>query len=258
MQPVLSGDRELASFSNIMGAGWSTIASGSSGTGVDADGTAGKNRPVIDADIIGCNQITSENCSLAITPNQHNHGEGKLRIGSGRSASIKTYANIPEYHREAEICFQRSEKTTDRTAKLRWLTLAEAWLMMANSMAKREGYDGSGGSSYQYLQRENEVGLSPFLVSSVANRRKYRRHRVLKEGKITNSGMHCLANVVIRDLSESGARIQMPEILALPNDFSLYIVTERLLYPAIARWHREKALGIQFVGEPCIANLKRG
>ena len=130
--------------------------------------------------------------------------------------------------------------------------------MMADKMAKRDEHDGNGELSYQYLQRENEGTLSPFLVSSMANRRKHRRHRVLKEGKITNSEMHCLANVVIRDLSESGARVQLPESQALPDDFSLYIVTERLLYPAVARWREEKALGIQFVGEPRTTALQIG
>ena len=254
MLPVLSGDRELASFSNIMGADWSTIASGGGRTGVDVDGAAGKNCPVINAEISGNNHIISEKRSLAIKPHQQNRGDGEIKIGSGRSANIKS---IPEYRHEAEICFQQSEQAIDRTAKLRWLTLAEAWLMMANCMAKRDGYDGNGQSSYQYLQRENEGTLSSFLVSSMANRRKYRRHRVLKEGKITNCEMHCLANVVIRDLSESGARIQLPETLSLPDDFSLYIVTDRLLYPAVARWREEKVLGIQFVGEPCIANLRK-
>ena len=220
-----------------------------------ADRTAGNDCPVADAHIPGHSHLISEKRFLTIVPNQEKLGDNKNKNGAGHTAYLRKYENTPEYRREAEICFQRSESTTDRTAKLRWLTLAEAWLMMANSMAKREGYDGSGVSSYQYLQRENEGTLSSFLVSSMANRRKYRRHRVLKEGKITNSEMHCLANVVIRDLSESGARIQLPEILALPDDFCLYIVTERLFYPAVARWRREKALGIQFVGEPCIANF---
>lgn len=254
----MPGTRELARFSNILGADWSRIALGSGGTGVDVDGTAGESRPVTDADVPGHNRIISEKRFLAITPNPQNQVEGKIKISTGHSAYLKKYENIPEYRHEAEFCFQRAESTPDRTAKLRWLTLAEAWLMMADNMAKREGYDGSGVSSYQYLQREHEGTLSPFLVSSMANRRKFRRHRVLKEGKITNSEMQCLANVVIRDLSESGARVQLPESQALPDDFSLYIVTERLLYPAVARWRDEKALGIQFVGEPRTTALQIG
>lgn len=225
---------------------------------MDTDGAAGESCPFPDADVPGDNRIISGKRSLAIAPNQQTQAEGIIKIGAGHTAHFKKYENIPEYRHEAEICFQRSEATTDRTAKLRWLTLAEAWLMMANGVEKRGGCDSSGMSSSQYLQRESEGTPSPFLVSSTANRRAYRRHRVLKEGKITNSEMHCLANVVIHDLSESGARVQLPESQALPDDFSLYIVTERLLYPAVARWREEKALGLQFVGEPRTTALQIG
>jgi hypothetical protein len=254
----LSGDRELASFSNILGAAWSNIASDGGSAGVEVDGTAGENRPVPDADVPGHNHAVYQKRSVTITPNPQNFYDGKAGFCLTQDTYLKKYKNIPEYRREAEFCFQRSELTTDRTAKLRWLTLADAWLMMADNTAKSDGYDGSGISSYQYLQRENEGALSPFLVSSVANRRKYRRHRVLKEGKITNSEMRCLANVIIRDLSESGARIQLPQSQALPDDFGLYIVSERLLYPAVARWRAEKALGLQFVGEPRATALQFG
>jgi hypothetical protein len=253
----LPGDRELATFSNTLGADWSSFASSGGGTGMDVDGTPGENCTVSDADVPGHNHIIAEKSFLAITPNPQIYMDNKIKIGLKQTVYFKKYENIPEYGREAEICFQRSELTTDRTAKLRWLTLAEAWLMMANNMAKRDGYDGSGVSSYQYRRGGNEGPLGPFLLSSIANRRKYRRHRVLKEGQITNSEMHCLANVVIRDLSESGARIQLPDSQALPDDFSLYMVTEQLLYPAVARWRKEKALGIQFVGEPRTTFLKK-
>jgi hypothetical protein len=39
--------------------------------------------------------------------------------------------------------------------------------MMADKMAKRGEHDGNGATSYQYLQREHEGTLSPFLVSSL-------------------------------------------------------------------------------------------
>ncbi|MEO6335740.1 MAG: PilZ domain-containing protein [Verrucomicrobiota bacterium] len=254
----MPGDPELARYSNTMGADWGSAASGGSGTGVGVDATAGENRPVPDADIPGHNHIIHQKRSVTITPMPQISDDGKTGLCVTQDAYLKKYKNIPEYRREAEFCFQRSELTTDRTAKLRWLTLADAWLMMAGSVAKNDGHDGSGASSYQYLQRENEGAVSPFLISSVANRRKYRRHRVLKEGKITNSGMRCLADVVIRDLSESGARVQLPASQALPDDFGLYIVAEGLLYPAMARWREEKALGIQFVGEPRATTLQTG
>jgi hypothetical protein len=225
---------------------------------VDADGTAGENRTVPDADVPGHSHIIHQKRSATIAPNPQNYAAGKADTRSKETAYSEKFEVTPALRYQAEICFLQSELTTDRSAKLRWLTLAEAWLMMAGNMAGREIYDGCGISAYQYLQREDEGTLSRFLTSSAANRRKHRRQRVLKEGKITNSEMRCLANVIIRDLSESGARIQMPANQALPDDFGLYIVAEGLLYPAVARWREEKALGVQFVGEPWATALHNG
>jgi len=79
--------------------------------------------------------------------------------------------------------------------------------------------------------------------------RNYRRQRVLKDGKIVSSDMHRVFNVKIRDMSASGARVQMAENIALPDSFSLLLVSEGLLYPAVARWRKGKAMGIEFVGD---------
>jgi len=224
---------------------------------VGAGGTAIKNRPDPAPDVSGDNRIVTPKHSLAVAPGPLNHGVGRtgLRLEETYAAEFRS---LPGLRSQAEACFHRSELTTDLAAKVHWLTLAEAWLMMANSMAGRDMYDGCGKSAYQNPKQENGAALNQFLISSNANRRKHRRLRVLKEGKITNTEMRCLANVVIRDLSESGARVQLPASQVLPDDFGLYIVAEKLLYPAVARWREDKALGIQFVGEPLSTALLNG
>jgi hypothetical protein len=241
-----------------MGPDWSSVPSDGRSTGVEIDGAAGNKGPVPGNALPGRNHIVFPKRPVNIAPNPQNYDAGKAGIRPKEPAFSAKFKNIPELRYQAEICFQQSELTTDRSAKVRWLTLAEAWLMMANNIATREIYDGCGISAYQYLQQEDEGTLSQFLISSSANRRKYRRQRVLKEGKITNSEMRCLANVVIRDLSEGGARVQLPARQTLPDDFGLYIVAEGLLYPAVARWREENALGIQFVGEPLSTALLNG
>lgn len=197
-----------------------------------AGGTAIKHRPIPAADVSGDNHIAT--------------------------AYAAEFRNLPGLRSQAEACFHRSELTSDPAAKVHWLTLAEAWLMMANSVAGRDLYENSAKSAFQNPRQQDDGALNQFLISSNANRRKHRRLRVLKEGKITNTEMRCLANVVIRDLSESGARVQLPASQALPDDFGLYIVAEKLLYPAVARWREDKALGIQFVGEPLSTALLNG
>ena len=92
---------------------------------------------------------------------------------------------------------------------------------------------------------------------SAINHRKYPRHTVLKEGKIVSSTMNGAINVTIRDLSVGGARIQLPSYIGMPQEFSLLVTSENLLYPAVAKWRTSRATGLAFVGEPFRGSVLR-
>ena len=89
------------------------------------------------------------------------------------------------------------------------------------------------------------------------NQRKHPRHKVLKEGRIVSSGMIGAINVIIRDLSVGGARIQLPSYIEIPGDFSLLVISENLLYPSVAKWRTGEASGIAFIGEPYRGSVLR-
>ena len=57
-------------------------------------------------------------------------------------------------------------------------------------------------------------------------------------------------NVTIRDLSVGGARIHVLPYIEMPEEFSLLVTSENLLYPAVAKWRTGEVAGIAFVGEP--------
>ena len=82
------------------------------------------------------------------------------------------------------------------------------------------------------------------------NLRKHPRHKVLKDGKIVSLTRQSAVNVTILDMSVSGARIRMPASTDFPEHFGLFVMSEKLLYPATARWRRGEMIGIEFVGEP--------
>jgi hypothetical protein len=42
--------------------------------------------------------------------------------------------SIKKYRMEAEECFRQSQLTSDTATKLHWLTLSQAWLLLANNM----------------------------------------------------------------------------------------------------------------------------
>jgi PilZ domain len=88
--------------------------------------------------------------------------------------------------------------------------------------------------------------------------RKQRRHRVLKDGKIVSSDMNSLIDVKIRDMSASGALVNLPANVVMPDKFNLLVVSDRLLYPAVLRWRKGEAMGIEFTDEPRPSALRLG
>ncbi len=82
------------------------------------------------------------------------------------------------------------------------------------------------------------------------DQRKFPRHRVFKEAKIVSSAFKGAINVTIRDMSVGGARIDIPPFVAIPEEFDLLVISENLLYPAVARWSGGISLGLEFAGEP--------
>ena len=98
----------------------------------------------------------------------------------------------------------------------------------------------------------------PVLISPERVERKSTRQRVLKEGKIVTSDMQRVIDVNLRDLSVTGALVLISPSVILPQSFSLLIVSERRLYPAISRWRRGETMGVEFVGEPRLTALRIG
>ena len=94
-------------------------------------------------------------------------------------------------------------------------------------------------------------------MSLKSDLRKHLRKRVLKDGQLISEGMTSLVNVKIRDLSESGARVETAGIIDLPENFKLLVVSEKAVYPCIARWRRGNLIGIEFTGPPRPAGLRK-
>jgi len=88
--------------------------------------------------------------------------------------------------------------------------------------------------------------------------RKQRRQRVLKDGKIVTADMNSLIDVKIRDMSASGALVNLPANVVMPDKFNFLVVSDRLLYPAVLRWRKGEAMGIEFTGESRPSALRLG
>ena len=87
--------------------------------------------------------------------------------------------------------------------------------------------------------------------------RKELRRKVLKDGKIVSPTLHGAIDVRIRDLSQSGALIELPVGTIIPEAYGLLVVGESKVYPAITRWRRGERLGMEFTGPPKTAALRK-
>ena len=77
-------------------------------------------------------------------------------------------------------------------------------------------------------------------------RRTGQRHRVLKQGTLAFSsggGTDCM----VRNLSESGARIEIASPVGLPASFTLVIPADRFLRHCHAVWSADRRIGVAFV-----------
>ena len=78
--------------------------------------------------------------------------------------------------------------------------------------------------------------------------RSVRRQRVLKDGKIVTQNLQSVIDCTIRDLSESGARLQCSHQSAVPSEFALLLPSQNTIRDARAVWRRAELIGIVFTG----------
>lgn len=81
--------------------------------------------------------------------------------------------------------------------------------------------------------------------------RRERRQRVLKTGRIIINNDASSINVVIKDLSDGGARLSLVDPWILPVEFSLVILNPNVGSPerraCQRRWQKGNMIGVEFV-----------
>ena len=82
------------------------------------------------------------------------------------------------------------------------------------------------------------------------DRRIGSRRPVLRLGRVVlNGGTHA-ADCIIKDVSESGARLRFGEVMRLPEAFDLLIVEGQMVVPVVKVWHKGVDVGVSFSGAP--------
>ena len=83
-------------------------------------------------------------------------------------------------------------------------------------------------------------------MADTEDRRSTRRSRTLLEGRIAFNSRLPALDCVVRDLSETGARIYCSDIPVLPPEFELEIPKKGLRVQARVVWSRGANHGVEF------------
>ena len=87
-------------------------------------------------------------------------------------------------------------------------------------------------------------------ITNVETARTAQRTRTLLRARIDFNGGMSTLECAVRDLSETGARIELGDSVAMPGKFRLFIPKHQRSYEAETRWHRGNSVGIEFVNAP--------
>ncbi|MGZ5923427.1 MAG: PilZ domain-containing protein [Rhizomicrobium sp.] len=89
-------------------------------------------------------------------------------------------------------------------------------------------------------------GNLPPELPPPADRRPGRRRRMLLGGRVTFHDGAQVFDCSIRDLSEGGARITVPNGQIVPTHVYLINLRDRLVYESVVIWHRGGEAGLSF------------
>lgn len=81
----------------------------------------------------------------------------------------------------------------------------------------------------------------------MSEKRGAHRQRSLKGGKIVFNNRHSVIDCTIRNLSATGACLEMMTFAGIPDDFDLVFDSDQSSRPVHVIWHKNKRLGINFV-----------
>jgi hypothetical protein len=79
------------------------------------------------------------------------------------------------------------------------------------------------------------------------DRRHSERHRSLKAGRIVFGNLAISYDVIIRNMSDSGARLQVDANANVPGDFYFIVVADHLVARAHVVWRTPKEVGIHYL-----------
>ena len=91
---------------------------------------------------------------------------------------------------------------------------------------------------------EIEADAATLPDMGATERRRSRRHRVLKGATLTFNGGYGSFEGTIRDLSDGGARLRFGDALGAPGQFSMRVSGDERSFAAAVRWREGTDIGV--------------
>ena len=91
---------------------------------------------------------------------------------------------------------------------------------------------------------QNSIGIDGKVF---AERRGSPRHRVLKSGTLRYNRGYGALECIVRNISDSGARLAFGETAAVPSEFDFWLNGSEAPVRAVVRWRGLEAVGIEFI-----------
>jgi PilZ domain len=85
------------------------------------------------------------------------------------------------------------------------------------------------------------------------NRRQAPRVRTLKGGRIVTGSGNSVFDCMIRNISETGAMLALPNPFGIPAHFDLMLHAPKPRRPCTVRWRTDAAIGVSFDDVTAIA-----
>jgi len=81
------------------------------------------------------------------------------------------------------------------------------------------------------------------------DRRAFLRHKTFIRGRIYFNNRLSSMDCIVRDLTESGSRLEVSETVALPDAFELYLPNKDEYFHARVEWRKGNSVGISWTAE---------
>jgi hypothetical protein len=80
----------------------------------------------------------------------------------------------------------------------------------------------------------------------MGDRRITHRRRLLQAGKIEFNGAGTI-DATVKNLSTTGAMLQVESVLGIPNEFTLFVEADKLKRQCQIIWRQPTKIGVRFV-----------